>query len=767
MPSLAAALALTLAAPAPVPASPAAASATPPVPLLTDADARPIFTERALGEAQRAFDEGRWQEAAQGFAASRRPEARFLRALALVFAGRGEEAARALEGLEAALPTIADRVRFWRAQALALAGRGREAAEIFGGVTRGSLLWAEALVGRARALRALGDGEAALAALEPVAAQPAPPDQSHTDWSATALLLAGEIRTGLPDPADPAAARRSFADCWAGHPLAPEAKECLERMRALPGAGGAPPSDEVVLRRAEALLESNRNQAAIADLVRYAPQLRAAAAADGLGCRARFIEGKAYRKERAYAKALDALRPVVELCQDPLVRVRALYVLASAGAVADPGSAIRDYLRLAREFPDHSLADDALFFAADLLARAGRIEEARSTLAELAERYPRGDYRPEALFRIAWLARRQGDLNAAIAAFARIELEYQGTDTYEYARAAYWRARLLGSRGGQDLGAGRAVWASLAAKYPTDYYGLLARARLEEGRDDGVAPAPALELPSSVPDGFRYAPGNLADEPHFKAGLLLLRMGLMRSAADELNAIDKRLVVPGPGEWGADPLLLVAELLDRAGDHKNAHHLLRTLGRNVLRQRPEGANLRVWRVAYPAAYRAEVRRWAPAARVPVDLLQAIMREESALDPLVVSPAGAVGLTQLMVPTAQSVAKRLKLGRPTQADLMNAPLNIRLGATHLGELVRHFGGSAPLAVAAYNAGEATVRGWLQARGDLALDEFVEEIPIQETRGYVKRVLRSYAAYRFLYGRPAEGALVLSQKLPASR
>ncbi len=741
---------------------PAAASIT-----MTEADVRPVFARSTLAGASSAFDEGRWEEAARGFAASHRPEARFLRGLALVSIGRGEEAARALAGLEEVLPAIADRVRFWRGQACILSGRKQEAVEAFAGIPRGSLLWAEAQVARARALRALGDREAAVAALEAIATQPPPPDLSHPDWSATALLLSGEMLAGRHGPADQAAARRSFADCWAGHPLAPESKECLERMRALADDAGAPPTDEMVLRRAEALLEANRNEAAIADLTRYAPRLRAAAGADGLGCRARFIEGRAYRKGRSYAKALDTLRPVVDLCQDPAVRVRALYVLASAGAVVDPEAAIQDYLRLAREFSDHSLADDALFFAADLLARAGKLDEARRTLAQLAERYPHGDYRPEALFRIAWLAKRQGDLEGAIATLGRIEQEYQGTDAYEQARAAYWRARLLAGRGGKDLEAGRAVWTSLVTRYPTDYYGLLARVRLEEGKADGIPSAPALELPSSVPERFRYAPGPLADDPHFKAGLLLLRVGVARAAAEELNAVDKRFVVPGPGESGADPLLLLAELLDRARDHKNAHHLLRTLGRNVLRQRPEGANLRVWRVAYPAAYRDEVRRWAPAAGVPADLLHAIMREESALDPLVVSPAGAIGLTQLMIPTAQSVARRLKLRRPSQADLVSAPLNIRLGATYLGELIRRFGGSAPLAVAAYNAGDTTVRGWLKARGDLALDEFVEEIPIQETRGYVKRVMRSYATYRFLYGRSADGALVLSQKLPASR
>jgi soluble lytic murein transglycosylase len=121
----------------------------------------------------------------------------------------------------------------------------------------------------------------------------------------------------------------------------------------------------------------------------------------------------------------------------------------------------------------------------------------------------------------------------------------------------------------------------------------------------------------------------------------------------------------------------------------------------------------------------------------------------------------------MVPTAQEVARKLKMGRVRAADLMKPPVSIRLGASYFGGLLRRFGGSEALALAAYNAGAEPVRRWLDARGELPLDAFVEEIPIQETRGYVKRVLRSYAAYRLLYGDAASMPVLLGQALPGAR
>jgi soluble lytic murein transglycosylase len=125
-----------------------------------------------------------------------------------------------------------------------------------------------------------------------------------------------------------------------------------------------------------------------------------------------------------------------------------------------------------------------------------------------------------------------------------------------------------------------------------------------------------------------------------------------------------------------------------------------------------------------------------------------MREESALDPRALSPTGALGLTQLMPATARGVARKLKIHGYQTARLLDPDTNIRIGGAYLGELYARFQHPA-LALASYNAGPGAVSGWLRARGSLPLDAFVEEIPLDETRGYVKRCLRSFAAYQFLY------------------
>jgi len=710
---------------------------------LTERELAPALSGDAAG-APSALSAGRFDEALRLLGTSDGPDARLLRARALFHLGRHAEALGALDALEAALPEIADRVHFLRAKALSALERHVEAAEAWERVSAGSILFDAAAVARGRELAAAGREEAAIALLAPIGQRPAPADPSREDPAAGALAASGGLLAGR----DAIAARQALLSCWLDHPLTPESDGCLAALRRLPGDAGRAPTDEQEVLRAERLLEVNRNRTAIAALERVLPRVGPPGPDAALACRARSALGRAYRKERRHARATELLRPVVSACAEKQLRVRSLYVLAGSIAIAgDREEALALFRRVAAEHADSSLADDALVAAADLLERLGRQEEALALFAAAAGAGADGDKRPEALFRRAWAARRGGDTEVAAERFRAIEEEYRDRDPYEHARAVYWRARILAGRGPEGQASAAALWEELVRRYPVDWYGLLSRARLGQAKGEGgdALPAPLPEAPGPTP---ALDPGPLRGSPRLGAALRLLRIGLGEEAAEELRAID---LTPLRGVQGtAEPIFVVAALLDRAGDHRSAHAILKSDGRAILRAPPAGERVRLWRIAYPAAFRKEVLRWAPQARVPPDLLQALMREESALDPAVISQAGAVGLTQLMPSTAAAVAKRLGMGPIHPETLTDPAINIRIGAAYLGELLGRYGGQPALALAAYNAGSGAVGRWLAARGALELDEFIEEIPIDETRGYVKRVLRTFAAYRLLSG-----------------
>jgi soluble lytic murein transglycosylase len=134
--------------------------------------------------------------------------------------------------------------------------------------------------------------------------------------------------------------------------------------------------------------------------------------------------------------------------------------------------------------------------------------------------------------------------------------------------------------------------------------------------------------------------------------------------------------------------------------------------------------------------------------IPLSLTWAIMREESSFFPEARSSANALGLMQLIPPTARWMAK----GTPHASDeaaLKKPEVSIALGTRLLAKLRASFSANEALAIAAYNGGGGAVGRWIAARPQEDFDLFVEEIPFEETRGYLKRVIASEAAYAFLY------------------
>lgn len=118
---------------------------------------------------------------------------------------------------------------------------------------------------------------------------------------------------------------------------------------------------------------------------------------------------------------------------------------------------------------------------------------------------------------------------------------------------------------------------------------------------------------------------------------------------------------------------------------------------------------------------------------------AIARQESAFMAEVISPAGAMGLMQLMPPTGRELARKVGM-RITNADLLQPATNIALGSRYLAEQLQDFGGNRVLAAAAYNAGPNRVRQWLgRLESNIPVDIWIETLPFGETRGYVQNVL----------------------------
>jgi soluble lytic murein transglycosylase len=164
-----------------------------------------------------------------------------------------------------------------------------------------------------------------------------------------------------------------------------------------------------------------------------------------------------------------------------------------------------------------------------------------------------------------------------------------------------------------------------------------------------------------------------------------------------------------------------------------------------------------WTALFPQLYWDEVQAATQAARVDPMLVLGVIRQESAFNARAVSRSNARGLMQLLPSTGREVSQRLGL-EAFRDDLLFDPwTNVRLGAQYLGRLNEAHRGNLILALASYNAGPGRVKRWLQELSRADWDEFIERLPFEETRLYVKSVLRNHGVYRRLYARSPDGQL----------
>lgn len=305
------------------------------------------------------------------------------------------------------------------------------------------------------------------------------------------------------------------------------------------------------------------------------------------------------------------------------------------------------------------------------------------------------------------------------------------------------RARLMELRGVAKLGAGKtaeaeALFREVIEYRPLSLPALMAAARL---RSMNKAPPPAIAPPRSLTESQKAAlPLELSlPEKVWR----LSRVGLDEEAEETLRSSESAL----RSQFGERSNEALCRLYGQLESAKRRYQIAQTAASwSVLKESPNAATEWQWDCIYPTPYRAIVEVEGARRDVPPSLIYAVMRQESAFRPTVVSPAAAVGLMQIIPPTAKKIAQSLNI--PFEADLMRAPaVNISFGAYYLHYLMDIFQGRPELVAASYNAGPQAVSRWLRAGSDLPLDIFVARIPYSETRNYVYRVMNNYARYAY--------------------
>ncbi len=423
--------------------------------------------------------------------------------------------------------------------------------------------------------------------------------------------------------------------------------------------------------------------------------------------------------------------------------------------MAERDKAAAHYARIEAEHPDHSYADDARLRTAELATDAGDDAQAAKLLAEIPTKYPQGDILNEALWRLAYGAWRAGHYDEALSWLdENLRLIPHEEIWYAEGRAHYWKGRILAKQDKPKLA--RESYIRAIREYPLSVYALLSFARLRESAPKALAPLVSeLRHDLDHPVKWSFAPRAIFADSGFLRAVELARMGQGGDARRELarlglSTVGEKHASSKSKEEDEDLLWITAILLDRGGVWSASHSIPRYIANRYRLTYPHDLGASKWKIAYPRAFPALVEKNARANQIPEALQLAIMREESAFSPRIESFANAIGLTQMLIKTAKRFANN---GPVTRDILMDPAKNLEIGSRFLGFLWKHFNGAPPLAIAGYNAGEGAVDRWLADKNNagIAVDEFMESIPYDETRNYTKRVLASYFAYCWLYAK----------------
>lgn len=598
-------------------------------------------------------------------------------------------------------------VLVYRARALTQAGRAVEAEP----------LWRRLFEARPEPSFRREAAEALLAALPPERISEAVPYAKAlwladpTDLPRGCFLARALWASGRREEAE-----RLALELWSRFPGRAEAKSLWQ---ALPDLEPRP-----VTAPREALLQRLRAQArgGFKDLLSRELPAFVPATEEEAGWKA-FLEGRREELSGQVRKALVAYRRAFQVPATAPTAVVRMALLAPRASLQE--LSLRQVEEALLALPPAAADRDRALWAL-VQHRSARKEEARAL--EIAGRglcRERSDTRlAEFLYDAAWARWTAGRSKEAEALWRRMaaSLPPQADDRLA---AAYCLLRLGKSL---DPGERQALSGEILRYDAFGYFGY----RLREGRPPETEPE---EEPASV----QGEPGG-----HLHKAVLLMASGLFEEAASEFLASGGPLGPSSAARWYAARALL------EAGKNPEAIREARRAFPQAYALPGRNAPEAFWRTVYPLPFLESVKGAAESASLPPLLVGSVARQESLWEPRAVSRSGALGLLQLMPPTARAVAVQAGLPPFSPDRAFDPAWNLSAGARYLASLLVRYRGRLSVALAAYNAGPGRADQWLSRPGAPREDDlWIESIPFRETRSYVRRILLNLWEYSRLY------------------
>jgi soluble lytic murein transglycosylase len=386
------------------------------------------------------------------------------------------------------------------------------------------------------------------------------------------------------------------------------------------------------------------------------------------------------------------------------------------------------------------------------LAYRAQGDESLDLYSDLVSKFPKSDFAPESSWWLVWDKIKAGKNASALADLKNCADKYAGSRIAP--RFYYWCGKLEEKE--HQTAAAKKAYEQTTARFGSNYYGWRARARLNvlAGKHDSAFSTDAaghLTLYRLLQAKGSWAwplPPSLISYQQIVAG-----SDETIAALCELQQWDECLDLLPKDRLPQLKSLSLAKLnLVQDAINTMSHDLTGAPGAD-----------KKWQLAYPLLHMSTIASEAAEKEIDPFLAHALIRQESRYNIYALSSSNAIGLMQLLPATAMGVAKRLGVKIKSQDEIHKPGNNLKFGIDYLAHVMDRFDGKALLAVASYNGGPNAVAGWTRKFALEDPDSFVENIPLAETRDYVREVFSGYWNYLAIYAQKTPAAAA-ARKIP---
>ena len=555
---------------------------------------------------------------------------------------------------------------------------------------------------------------------------------------AAALLLTAKAYEQTNDPVRALAAYRRLYFYAPAAPESVEAASAITRLNSTP----SPATSEEAIARADKFFEAKRWGDAVnayTDAFARFP--------DSVNPQRQLRRGTAAVNAKRTTDAVASLTSVPTSAGE--TRAEALYYLAQAYANARQWEQARGTTsELLRAFPYSNWSPRALVNVGQIARDAKNESEANNMFRSAMVNYSGRGEIAQAQFEIAWDAHEAKNYQESSRLLIEHLARYADKNTDNRGRAGYWAAR--DSERAGKLAEARAIYQAMQVRYDANWYGYLSKQRLDTMARNGHTA------------GADFAPDSIVGMAVANLQTINIAEETIGPAETERVTKGEQLDIVGMDDWALEELaqasqtapssprvnLATARILRSRGENVRAFNILKKSYPDYSQMKPEELTRDEWDVFYPLAYWDIIVETARSRSLDPHQVAGLIRQESVFDPRARSAAKAYGLMQLLVPTGAAMARRYGIDRQVTVDALYEPrLNIQLGTGYMRDQYDKFGRIEYVAIA-YNAGPGRVPQW-RATLPPEMDEFAEQIPFKETRGYVQGVVRNMLQYKRLY------------------